>query len=264
MGAAFNNLMEEETKESLANMVLDLMATANRGRTALGEVFVEKEKLRKQVEQLEVQLAACSVAATGWAKGSEQIDPTHYGYSVAFQDVLDLRAKYEGLLYKKTPETPDKRLEVNTCPPGWVWSLDGMTPEEIRAEFKKNQDQIQSLLGQVDTLTNALRDRVMKPTSPIQNEDGQTFYLFGLSLAKIHYIIHEYQSRGANLYDAKALMWESIKLASRVKELEETPATADKADLFLLVNILHGEVRQLKKSLKEAEEKAWQYDDLTK
>lgn len=231
MGAAFNNLMEEETKESLANMVLDLMATANRGRTALGEVFVEKEKLRKQVEQLEVQLAACSVAATGWAKGSEQIDPTHYGYSVAFQDVLDLRAKYEGLLYKKTPEMPDKRLEVNTCPPGWVWSLDGMTPEEIRAEFKKNQDQIQSLLGQVDTLTNALRDKVMKPISPVRNEDGQTFFLFGLSLSKLHHIIHEYQSRGANLYDAKALMWENIKLSSRVKELEE---------------------------------KAWQYDELTK
>jgi hypothetical protein len=37
MGAAFNNLMEEETKESLSNMVLNLMDENDRLRKELAE-----------------------------------------------------------------------------------------------------------------------------------------------------------------------------------------------------------------------------------
>jgi hypothetical protein len=52
-----------------------------------------EEKMASEVEQLEVQLAGCMTAALGWAK-----DPPKrgdYGWSPAFQDVLNLRAKYE-------------------------------------------------------------------------------------------------------------------------------------------------------------------------
>lgn len=47
----------------------------------------------ERIEQLEVQLAGCMTAALGWAK-----DPPKkgdYGWSPAFQDVLNLRDKYE-------------------------------------------------------------------------------------------------------------------------------------------------------------------------
>jgi hypothetical protein len=48
---------------------------------------------KEQIEQLEVQLAGCMTAALGWAK-----DPPKkgdWGWSPAFQDVLNLREKYE-------------------------------------------------------------------------------------------------------------------------------------------------------------------------
>lgn len=47
-----------------------------------------------------MQLAGCSVAALGWSIKSEDCTPRHYGYSIAYKDVLDLREKYEELLNK--------------------------------------------------------------------------------------------------------------------------------------------------------------------
>ena len=46
----------------------------------------------KEADQLRVQLAGCSMAAIG---GSPTIERGSYGWSPAYQDVLNLRRKYE-------------------------------------------------------------------------------------------------------------------------------------------------------------------------
>lgn len=51
--------------------------------------------LTEQVERLQVQLAGCSVAAMGGTK--DPADRFQWGWSVAYQDVLDLRLKYDAL-----------------------------------------------------------------------------------------------------------------------------------------------------------------------
>jgi len=47
----------------------------------------------KKIEQLEVQLAGCATAALGW--NSEPAKQGDYGWSPAYQDVLDLRIKFD-------------------------------------------------------------------------------------------------------------------------------------------------------------------------
>lgn len=54
--------------------------------------------LEDQVEQLRVQLAGCSVAASGHAKGSNDAAPGDYGHSVAFDDVKRLRRRHDEML----------------------------------------------------------------------------------------------------------------------------------------------------------------------
>jgi GrpB-like predicted nucleotidyltransferase (UPF0157 family) len=52
--------------------------------------------LREEVEQLRVQLAGCGVAALGGtAKRTAVVEKGDYGWSPAYQDVLELRRKYE-------------------------------------------------------------------------------------------------------------------------------------------------------------------------
>lgn len=51
--------------------------------------------INKEIEKLQVQLAGCSVVALGGTKDiAKQGD---YGWSPAYQDVLDLRRKYNAL-----------------------------------------------------------------------------------------------------------------------------------------------------------------------
>jgi hypothetical protein len=57
---------------------------------------VDKDAIadKQRIEQLEVQLAGCTAAALGWS-GASPAKPGDYGWSPAYQDVLDLRKRYE-------------------------------------------------------------------------------------------------------------------------------------------------------------------------
>jgi hypothetical protein len=49
---------------------------------------------RERIQQLEVQLAGCGVAATGWASGEQQAIEGEYGWSKSYAAVVELRAKW--------------------------------------------------------------------------------------------------------------------------------------------------------------------------
>ncbi len=58
-------------------------------------------ELITQIEQLRVQLAGCSVAACGGTSRSQVAKKGVYGWSPAYQDVLDLRREFDKLIEKK-------------------------------------------------------------------------------------------------------------------------------------------------------------------
>ena len=55
----------------------------------------EIKRLKQEVEQLTVQLAGCGVAALGGT--DDPAEKGAYGWSVAYQDILELRRKYDNL-----------------------------------------------------------------------------------------------------------------------------------------------------------------------
>jgi len=72
----------------------------------IGEIFTEqKEKELKEyleakdeeIAQLRLQLAGCAVAALG----GKRANVNDYGWSPSYQDVLNLRLKYENLIGTK-------------------------------------------------------------------------------------------------------------------------------------------------------------------
>jgi hypothetical protein len=61
------------------------------------------QELEAESEQLRVQLGGCGVAALGWNK--EPVKQGDYGWSASYQEVLNLRRKYEAL----SAPTPEPR-----------------------------------------------------------------------------------------------------------------------------------------------------------
>lgn len=55
----------------------------------------EMNSLKARVEQLEVQLAGCGVAALGYG---EELEKDTYGWSPSYEQVRELWIKYEKLL----------------------------------------------------------------------------------------------------------------------------------------------------------------------
>ncbi len=62
-------------------------------REAIIDQLREADHHKRMLEQAHVQLAGCSAAALWRAK--EPVEPYSYGWSPAYQDVLELRKKYE-------------------------------------------------------------------------------------------------------------------------------------------------------------------------
>lgn len=58
-------------------------------------LFSRITKLENQIEQLRVQAAGCSVAATGYIKGENACKPGQYGWSRGYEDVKTLYLKYD-------------------------------------------------------------------------------------------------------------------------------------------------------------------------
>ena len=52
---------------------------------------------KEQIEQLEAQLAGCATAAQGYIE--EPVKVGDYGWSPAYQDVLELRIKYDKVVF---------------------------------------------------------------------------------------------------------------------------------------------------------------------
>jgi hypothetical protein len=52
------------------------------------------DSLKPLVEQLQVQLAGCLAAAEGWP-GKPPLKPSEYGWSLAYQKVVELRQRFE-------------------------------------------------------------------------------------------------------------------------------------------------------------------------
>lgn len=72
------------------------------------------EALKARIEQLEVQLAGCGVAALGGDKKARIGD---YGWSGSYQQVLKLREMYESAL-KDLEQLRDLIKNLAVCEPG--------------------------------------------------------------------------------------------------------------------------------------------------
>jgi hypothetical protein len=72
------------------------------------EIFGIRRRLRdlfrdaREAEQLRVQMAGVMTAALGWSRGQEA-KQGQYGWSRAYQDVLELRQRFDALWERYAP-----------------------------------------------------------------------------------------------------------------------------------------------------------------
>lgn len=75
----------------------------NHNSSALAEAYAtyrvefERARFQDKIEALEIKLAGCHVAATGWSKGGQVARQGDPGWSPSYEDVMELRQKYERL-----------------------------------------------------------------------------------------------------------------------------------------------------------------------
>ena len=69
----------------------------------------EIEQLKDLIEQLQVQLAGCSVAALGYGK---RLPRKAFGYSASYGDVLRLRRAFEAAVKAGGPAAEDAARRV--------------------------------------------------------------------------------------------------------------------------------------------------------
>ncbi len=87
----------------------------------------------RDLEQLEVQLAGCATAALGWNENpAKQGD---YGWSPAYQDVLELRARHDDLLAALKALASLKEFEEGGC------GACGATAPDVRLTSDLNREE---------------------------------------------------------------------------------------------------------------------------
>lgn len=108
------NLLGADSVETVGDIRLDPLGMKALA-TKVGGAPSGEPTLQKQIEQLRVQLAGCSVAALGQTKVGIA-KKGDYGWSVTYQDVLELRLKYDDCVAKPKEHTaedapPERRLK---------------------------------------------------------------------------------------------------------------------------------------------------------
>jgi hypothetical protein len=88
---------EIEAIENILYSDLNLSEGTKQALQSAISLIQDYQKLREKIDRLRIQLAVCGVAALGYATGKNAIEKGSYGYSVSFQDVVDLWDKYQKL-----------------------------------------------------------------------------------------------------------------------------------------------------------------------
>ncbi len=76
------------------------------------EAVRSRDEARRQVEQLQVQLAECAVAAAGGTSPAVVAKQGEYGWSPAYQAVLDLRRQFEVMLLERDEACRDADARI--------------------------------------------------------------------------------------------------------------------------------------------------------